>query len=342
MAENRTTQFRLDVLNHFLGLNEEKTLDELTGEVKKAVEIKYGIGHKVSKDQVRRDIDYMRDKLDAPIAINKGAKNKYLYKYTIPNFSIHKPDILTPKELTDLYEFLASARNVEMMNIDPDLRKIIEKIEGKIERHNEAAKKSAISYKTGPEAEGWYFVKFIQKAILEQRPLQIEYRKYADGAKNERIEIHPHLLKRWDNRFYALTSVAEKGLRQYGLDRIQSVSILDNRKYIPCPLVDPEDYYRHIIGVTNDTSAPIETIELLFLPPMAYYMKRKPWHHSQKIVNKRPAGYPKGSMIIRYRLKVNPELVALILSYSDSVKILGSENLLKKFNERRVGMNGLY
>ena len=90
-----------------------------------------------------------------------------------------------------------------------------------------------------------------------------------------------------------------------------------------------DDYFKDIIGVTLLPENKVEEIELLFSSHLAPYIQTKPLHKSQNIVKV----LDDGRLQIRIRIRINPELLSMLLSYGKDVKVLQPDHLTEKIQQ---------
>jgi len=81
-------------------------------------------------------------------------------------------------------------------------------------------------------------------------------------------------------------------------------------------IIDKESYFKSAIGISLPTTKP-EKLVLQFDPAQANYIKSQPIHHSQKIIKD-----TKTNFTISVELVINYELMALLLSFGDKLKVL--------------------
>ena len=87
--------------------------------------------------------------------------------------------------------------------------------------------------------------------------------------------------------------------------------------------VDWKTYFEDIIGVTNYADKPVETIHFRVQGITAHYIKTKPIHESQNA-----HWLNDNTLDVKLKVKINPELEHLLLSYADSITILSPQSLI--------------
>ncbi|NPA43281.1 MAG: WYL domain-containing protein [Chlorobi bacterium] len=265
---------------------------------------------KLSESIIRHDIKYMRDVLKAPI------KNKRGYWWYDEEFSLFGPwseeDIITVYELNDVLSSLPGDLPPKQKLID--LWKRLKNISG---WDPEYFFKPFVVLESISEVEGIKWIPKIYEALENNQYLQIDYDSF-DGSGDFEDLVRPYLLREYRNRWFLIgkpESVPED-FYTIPLDRIRSVKIIGDY-FHPKEKEKIIEKFRHIVGVTYIAENPIEEILLQFRAPAHHYVRTKPLHDSQKILEEYPDG-----MIVRLRLKVNYELKQLILTYVPNVRVL--------------------
>lgn len=172
------------------------------------------------------------------------------------------------------------------------------------------------------------------KAIQEKRKVRIIHSNFY-GSKPRKYKIHPYLLKEYQNRWYISAWVSGlKQLRTFGLDRIEKVELLPEHFEYKEKL-NPKEKFDDAIGIVYEGKK--EEVILSFHPQQAKYIKTLPLHPSQKIIHE-----DKKECRISLCVVHNFELVQLILSHADLVKVIGPESLKEEVRKRVRKMNAFY
>ena len=98
--------------------------------------------------------------------------------------------------------------------------------------------------------------------------------------------------------------------------------------YTKNTIIDWEQYFDDIIGVTKPIEGVVEDIDLHFFGKTGKYMKTKPLHGSQRF-----KWLNENTLEVRLKVMQNYELERLILSYADSVVIIKPVSLLLQFRK---------
>lgn len=134
-----------------------------------------------------------------------------------------------------------------------------------------------------PIPSGHDYLPTLIEAMKENRVLNIEYRKFGyDFPGNYNVE--PYCLKLHENRWYLIgNNPNNKKIGIYGLDRMVSVEITDEKFKLPKGFC-PSDYLSNYIGVVLDNKVKPERIVIRANAEHAHYLKTLPLHHSQRLI----------------------------------------------------------
>jgi predicted DNA-binding transcriptional regulator YafY len=169
-------------------------------------------------------------------------------------------------------------------------------------------------------ARGTEYLKPILEAIEEQECIQIEYEKFWLWETEIR-QLRPVALKEYLQRWYMMAWTEKDELRFFGLDRIKSLESLTGEVKNP-PSPDLESRFLETIGIINDPREPVETVILTFTEFKGRYIQSMPLHPSQQVL------VNDGNIFqISLRVKINYELISVILSHGDEVKVEEPERL---------------
>jgi predicted DNA-binding transcriptional regulator YafY len=169
-------------------------------------------------------------------------------------------------------------------------------------------------------AKGTEYLKPILDAIDSQRAIQVTYEKFWLWELENRT-LKPIALKQFKHRWYMFVWDESNLLKNFGLDRIRSLEILDDPVQFPVA-PDLEARFAETFGVINFQDEPLETIVLTFTEFKGRYIKSMPWHESQSIL------VDDGKILtISLQVKINYELISEILSHGDEVRVDAPERL---------------
>jgi predicted DNA-binding transcriptional regulator YafY len=274
----------------------------------------------VSQRTVLSDIQFLRDRLYAPLAYSRSRRGYY---YTDKNWKLPTLPI-TEGQLLALFLSAELAQRYLGTNFEQPLRDAIQQITEMLPRHvqismSELAQhftiRSGASAKTPPET-----LVALQQAIQDCHPVDIVYFTAGRGEENQRV-IHPYHLFNMRGEWYLVAyDLLRQNIRQFALPRIRTWRILAQEYFEPNPAFSPEKYFQESFQAEHGYE--IVEVELLFDAYQARYMRERTWHTSQEIQDK-----PDGSMLMRFKTGALTEVQRQIMSYGRHVKVLAPSSL---------------
>jgi predicted DNA-binding transcriptional regulator YafY len=181
-------------------------------------------------------------------------------------------------------------------------------------------------------ARGTAYLKTILDAIEDQESIQIVYEKFWLWEAETR-QLRPIALKEYLHRWYVVAWNERDELRFYGLDRIKSLELIRGKVSLPLA-PDLESRFLETIGIINEPNEPVETVILTFTEFKGRYIQSMPLHPTQQIL------INDGNILqINLRVKINYELISVILSYGDEVRVDEPERLKELIQEKIQNMS---
>lgn len=172
-----------------------------------------------------------------------------------------------------------------------------------------------ISFDAAGDLQGIDQLQQILRSIEQSTVLEFKHQRFnSDNVKKYRI--HPYLLKEYQNRWYVIGELQEKGeLRTFGIDRM-SESMSTTKKFKRKKDFDPRELFSRTIGLTYMENEPCP-VELSFTPFQGNYIKSLPLHSSQETLID-----DDNEFRVRLYIEPNHELKQRILMYGENVKVL--------------------
>lgn len=130
---------------------------------------------------------------------------------------------------------------------------------------------------------GYLYLTPIMEAMRGNRVLGMSYTSFRTG-ETKTDTVAPYCVKLFEGRWYMLAKPKTKDkLKIYGLDRIQSLTILNDMFKLP------EDFsaighFETMYGIVSDTQPPMRII-LRAYAQHKEYLKSLPIHHSQRLID---------------------------------------------------------
>lgn len=323
MATNKNALIRYRTIDLCLQNRSRRwTLEDLINACSDALYEAEGKHEMVSKRTTQLDIQVMRSSklgYNAPIIVYD---RKY-YSYEDPNYSITQTPI-DQMDMDILAESVQMLRQFKDFSLFSELQGVIQKLEDKIYR--ESGQHTAIIHlDKNDDLKGLHHIDSLYQAINKQIVLNINYQSFK-ARKPEELCFHPYILKEFNNRWFLVgRKQTVPKIMTLALDRIIDLSIDLTSEYISCDF-DADLYYANTYGVTVLPKEYVHSIELKINKANAPYVITKPFHRSQKLIEK----YRDGSILISLRLHVNFELERLILGFGESIEVIKPVNLRRR------------
>ncbi len=294
-------------------------------------------GSVISKSTIEKDLNAMRNEQALGYAPIKYSHQRRGYFYDDPDYQFS--EFLSKEEL-ELVSLSASVLNqFKGSNLLNKLEATIHRINQRVnlsKSHKPDEVDKWIQFEHVPLAKGIEFLEPLYQSISSTTAVEVKYLRF-DDSDVKTHKINPLVLREYRNRWYLIAWYEPvQDFMILGLDRIQSLSILDEKfenKYN----FDACEYFHNSIGVTVYKEDPVD-VELSFSSMAGKYIKTLPVHDSQEILIDNQSE-------LRIRIKVVPsyELMSLILGYSSEVKVLKPDSLKEEvIKELRNSLENYY
>ena len=326
MATNKHAQIRYHALDKcFSNFSRRYYIEDLIAACNAALydftgSDKYGdpLNPGISRRQVLVDIDFMESEAGwgALIERVKDGRRVY-YRYEVPNYSINKQP-LTDEEISKLRETTLMLSRFKGLPHFEWIDSMITNLEDKF--HLKGAERSVIGLDNNEFVAGIEHISTLFNAIINKTPLRIEYKTFHKGAFT--WTIHPYYLKQYNNRWYliGLNDDEYKNIIQVGLDRIVSLEPIHVLYIENNCIEDFDEYFEDVVGISFPPNRNLEHVVLQFSEHRFPYIKAKPIHGSQKVMNEE-------QRLISLDLIPNRELESIILSFGEDVEVREPEAL---------------
>lgn len=142
------------------------------------------------------------------------------------------------------------------------------------------------------------------------------------ARKASEMEVHPQLLKEFNNRWFLLALHKGKFLT-LALDRMIKINQVKDHDYQDLQ-INGDDYYKDVVGVTVSNVRP-ERVQFWVDKKNAPYVITKPFHKSQRIIETREDG-----TVFNIFVQINFELERLILGFGETIEVIKPIKLRKR------------
>lgn len=326
MAVNKNALIRYKALDKcFSNPYRKFYINDLIEKCNEVLSDHYGEETTVSRRQIFLDIQFMKSDAgyEAPVKSYKDGRKVY-YRYDDPKFTIESKPFTNDERLTieNTIELFSRIKGIPGFDA-------IESIKTKLtEVKDSQSDDKIIDFEENEFLIGIEHLTPLYNYIKNKQVLNINYQSYKSEQVQEFI-ISPYYLKQYNNRWF-LFGWNQKGeyIQNLALDRIQSIDSI-NELYIKSN-IDYTEFFEDIIGVTNQLEKEIVNVKIQLSDNIVPYIKSKPIHGSQKIVDN----------ILHLNLKLNYELESLILSYGENMTVLHPIQLKERvINRLKKGLD---
>lgn len=278
-----------------------------------------------SKRTIQQDIKVMRSADLGYCAPIKNENGFYFYedeKYSIKNVTLSKLDV---ENISLASKILGQYKGFDFFK---DLNGIFDKFESRLQLQISEKTQSNIAFEKTLDIRGQDFLKPILSAINDKIVVQISYQKFGNDEIKQ-YELHPYLLKEYQDFWYVLGwHQLSNSIKTFAVDRIQEVEFKSDQNFVENLTFNNETYFKDTIGVTF-TGANAERIVLEVENEFAPYLKAKPLHHSQKLIENKPE-----TTVFEYLIVINQELENILMSHINHISIEEPQSLKSSLMEK--------
>jgi proteasome accessory factor B len=288
-----------------------------SGKHPNAVTVAKGLG--VTDRTVKRDIEFMRDSLQAPIEYD-DLKHGYFYA---KEFDFMPMASVSEAEMFALLVADKAIAQYRGMPFQQPLRMAFKKLTGQLddkERYSLENLGLALSFRPfAPEDSDLKAFRVITKALQERRVLKFNYRNLGTKHWQER-RVRPYHLACIDSHWYLFAHDVGRGaLRTFVLTRLAKPVVTAERFVKPTDF-NPDEYLKGSFTVMKGDQEHEVVIE--FDAWAADLVRGRQWHSSQTFTE-----LPEGGARLQMRLNGLEEIERWILSWGTHARVIGPAEL---------------
>jgi len=284
----------------------------------------------ISRATVKRDIEYMRDRLNAPITWDRSLRG-YRFdrsmpgaeKYSLPGLWFNDQEILA---LLTMYQMLSNLGNGLLTpHIQPLLARLNALMDSQADSADEVRKRIRILHMAARTERPEHF-EAVASATIRRRRLKIAYHARSSNEVTER-ELSPQRLVHYrDNWYLDGWCHLREGLRSFSLDAILSAEILE-RKAKPVAEQTLDEVLASGYGIFSGKAD--KQARLRFTPEQARWVASERWHPEQV------SQFDKdGSYLLEIPYSNDGELIMDILRYGADVEVEAPAELRRQVKRR--------
>jgi len=274
----------------------------------------------ISHATFKRDIEYMRDRLNVPIVWSRERE-----AYVIdPDADVSElPGIwFSPAEIYALLEIEHLLERLEPGLLGRQLDPLRTRLRALLERgdrgHREIRRRIRV-LALGSRRVNREVFEALSVGLLSRRRIRIRHLKRGSGEISERVVSPQRLVHYRYNWYLDAWCHVRKDLRVFAVDAIKSAQVIE----VPAREVEDESMDRVLgAGYGIFSGAETQTAVLRFTPERARWVADEVWHSRQ-------AGRIEadGSYILELPYSQEPELVMDLLRHGAGVRVLAPESL---------------
>ncbi len=291
----------------------------------------------VSPATFKRDLEYLRDRLMAPIVWDRERRG-YCYEQSEDGNQFQLPGLwFNTSEIQALLSMDALLTNLQPGVLAKHIEPLRSRIRMLLDDGDHGADEISQRIRIVPLAAKICRSKNFEilcQALLSRKCVDITYYSRLSDSSSERRVSPQRLIYYRDNWYLDAWCHLRQGLRSFSIDAIQALELSSE----PAIEVDTEELNRELeSGYGIFSGAETRQAVLRFSPGIARWVSRETWHPEQG------SEYDQnGFYILRIPYSQDTELVMDILKFGPEVEVLNPPDLRTKIRDRINRMQQLY
>lgn len=292
----------------------------------------------VSRATLKRDLAFMRDRLNAPIVFDRDrggyvfAEQRFGPQYELPGLWFSDREILALLTMHKLLEGLDTG-GLLGPHVQPLISRLNALVEGAAGSADEIRRRvTLVAHQSRAVPPNWFEV--IGSALVKRRRLEITYYTRTRDARSTR-EVSPQRLVHYRNAWY-LDAWCHRSdaLRVFALDAVEEARLVDRRARD----VAPTEVERELgAGYGIFRGRRVSVAVLRFAPEAARWVRAETWHPKQQ-----GRDLPDGGWELKVPYSGSPELEMDILRHGEQVEVVSPASLRQRIAERLAQAAGRY
>jgi len=291
----------------------------------------------VSRATLKRDLEYMRSRFNAPIEYDRDAGG---YRFGAPRSGprYELPGLwFSPEELHALLTMQHLLEGLQPGLLTPHVKPLLDRLEkilgsGEHEQ-GEVARRVRVLHLAAREMKHEHFG-IVAQAAMKRRRLHIKHYNRMEDRHTER-DISPQRLVHYrDNWYVDAWCHLREDLRSFSVDAMQDAQLLDARaKEVPKRELDA--FLQSGYGIFSGRE--VTWAKLRFSPKAARWVSKRSWHGKQ-----RSAFDADGSYVLEFPYTDDRELLMDVLRHGEDVEVLEPASLRKRVADSLAAAAGKY
>jgi predicted DNA-binding transcriptional regulator YafY len=291
----------------------------------------------VSPATFKRDLEYLRDRLAAPIVWDRERRG-YCYEQGEGSEQFQLPGLwFNTSEIQALLSMDALLENLQPGVLSNHIEPLRSRIRMLLDDGDHSVDEIARRIRIIPLAAKAYSSEYFQdlcQALLSRKCVDMTYYSRPTDSSSERRVSPQRLIYYRDNWYLDAWCHLRKALRSFSIDAIKVLDITSEAAIE----VDAQELNRELeSGYGIFSGAETRKAVLRFSPEIARWVSRETWHPDQQ------SEYDdQGYYVLRVPYSQDTELVMDILKHGSEVEVLQPSELRERVKQRIVAMQALY
>jgi predicted DNA-binding transcriptional regulator YafY len=291
----------------------------------------------VSPATFKRDLEYLRDRLAAPIVWDAELRG-YRYEAGAEMEQFQLPGLwFNTSEIQALLSMDALLANLQPGVLTRHIEPLRSRIRMLLDDGDHSADEISRRIRIVPFAAKAYRSEYFQdlcQALLSRRRVDIDYYSRPSDSRSTRRVSPQRLIYYRDNWYLDAWCHLREGLRSFSIDAIKALQISTETALE----IDEAELNRELeSGYGIFSGAATHTAVLRFKPQIARWVSRETWHPQQH------GAYDEaGCYMLRVPYSQDTELIMDILKYGDEVEVVEPPALRERVRRRIEAMQSLY
>jgi len=291
----------------------------------------------VSPATFKRDLEYLRDRLAAPIVWDRERRG-YCYEQGEGSEQFQLPGLwFNTSEIQALLSMDALLENLQPGVLSNHIEPLRSRIRMLLDDGDHSVDEIARRIRIIPLAAKAYSSEYFQdlcQALLSRKCVDMTYYSRPTDSSSERRVSPQRLIYYRDNWYLDAWCHLRQALRSFSIDAIKVLNITSEAAIE----IDAQELNRELeSGYGIFSGAETRKAVLRFSPEIARWVSRETWHPDQQ------SEYDdQGYYVLRVPYSQDTELVMDILKHGSEVEVLQPSELRERVKQRIVAMQALY